>query len=148
MTLRRLTLITALSSLFISGLLLGLHKGFDYGFSELSNITFYSEGGYEFLARCYFSICIWLFVFIIGHVIQKKFVSEIICFSSLVFVILSYRWVYLQKNFYFENSETITNVLRVALPLDLINFSLVIILLVTQIISLYRNIISKNRTIM
>lgn len=149
MILQRLTLVTALNSLVISVLLLGLYQGFEFGFSEYnsSRFTVSGEGVYEFLARCYFSICFWLFVFIIGHLIQQKLVSQIICFSSLVFVILSYRWVYLEKNLLFENSETITNVLRATLPLDLVNFSLVIILLIFQIIFLYRNFISRNQTL-
>lgn len=147
MMLRRLTLITALSSLFISGLLLGLHQGFAYGASDARGYSFSFETGYEFLVRCYFGICIWLSVFIIGNLIKKEIMSQIICFSSLVFVILPYRLIYQQKNFFYENSETITNVLRATLPLDLVNFSLVSILLIFQIIFLYRNFISKSQTL-
>lgn len=137
---RRLTLITALNILLINGLLFGLHLGFAYGFVEYGSVTFLSETVYQFLARCYFANCFWLLVFVIGHLINRRFVSEIICFSSLIFVILSYRWVYLEKSHLFESPETITTVLRITYPLDLVSFVLVIFLLMVQIVCLNRNL--------
>lgn len=145
--LRQLSLVIALGAFFISVLLVGLHKGFDYGITEDSGLSFSSESGYGFLTRCYFSICFLLLTFIVGKLIKKEVASQLISFSSLFFVILSYRLVYLQKNLFFESAETITNVLRITLPFDLVNFSLVIVLIITQIVLLYRNVISKSKAV-
>lgn len=142
--LRKLPITLQIAILLLSMLLLILHTGFEYG---IVNPVFIISGEnvHEFITRCYISICVWILIFMMSKLIRKEIVSHIICFSSLFFIILTYKLVYAEKNLLFQNAETINDFLRLTLPLDVLNFSLVIVLLIVQVFCLYRRFTLRTK---
>lgn len=136
--LRKFSILIALVTCFINVLLAGLHRGYYLGSSETIGFRIIGDA-YELLAGCYTYICVFLFVFFVGKLVKKKVISQIICLTSLILIIFPYWTLYLQKSFFFSDPDTITSVLREAILLDLISFSLVLILLVIQIITAFQN---------
>ncbi len=143
--LRKFSIVNVIAICSINVFLIGINLGFGYKATETIEFSVSSESGYEFLTRCYIGICFWLIVFIIGKLIKNEVTSQTICISSLILTIFLYRSVYLQKSLYFINPYPITKVFRESMPLDLISFSLVMILLIYQIITVFQHYFDWKR---
>lgn len=143
--LEKTTKIVVFVACLINVFLLGLHLGFDLGLDENSSFTISGITGYQLLARCYIYICVLLLIFIVGKLIKKHTFSRFICLISLILIIFPYQTLYLQKRIYFNNPETVTNILLVAIPFDLIGFLLFLSLLIFQIIITLNQFLGENK---
>ncbi len=119
--------------------LVGLTRGFEfqylkYGFSD-PRIS-----GAE-----YFYICFFLLIFLIGREVKKRFVSNIICLSALAIAAYKYKFIYLFTVGLLDEGEPISLMFRESIPLNLISFSVIILLLIYQIIVIIQDFYSKNR---
>jgi hypothetical protein len=144
MILSKLSSVVGMCALLIGALLLGLHTGFDVGLEERTRIFFSSETGYQFLVRCYFSICLWLLFFITGTLINKVFIARIICISSLCLVNVSYYLVYQQKLLFLETADSWSTILQISLPLDISGYILVSGLLLNELVQLCRDTLTRT----
>ncbi len=139
--LRKVTLSMAFIACFITFWLAGIHKGYELGGSLR---VFHSV--YDFFVQCYSQIILLLLIYIFGKLIEEKnlIIYQLICFTSLILSVFPYRWIYLEKSYKFNDVET-TTVLIKALPFDWIAFSLVVILLILQIVTLSKSLYEKYK---
>ncbi len=135
---KKLTTFVNVAALCLSLLLALMYVRYDLGILNETKIVNISETVYSFLARCYFAICFWLALLIVARKFKKVVASNIICICCLIALLFSYRLVYLEKSLLFENPQTVTTTLQVSFLMDVINFSLILVLAVVQIFSLYR----------
>lgn len=150
---KKVSIIFALTVLVIDLFLSGQYLGFDKGYYEAiktnSEISF-SGGGitnYTILFEHYAPIVWLLIVYLIGKSIKKELLSQIICFSTLGWIIYLYWQIYFIKTNLFTPSISFNDLIRDTIPLDWISFSLVLVLLIYQIIVAFQYYFGKNHKI-
>ena len=141
---RKVSKILALIVLVINSSLSGQHLGFDRGYNvarKMFTEVNLSGGGltvYTILFEHYAPI-VWLSIFyLIGKSIKKEFLSQIICFSTLGWIVYLYWQIYFIKTNLFTPSISFNDLIRETIHLDWISFSLALILLIFQIISVFQ----------
>lgn len=126
--LRKYSRIIVLFTLGINVFLVGLHRGFDISLSE------FEFSGPNF-GDIYFYTSFFLILFFFGELAKNRLVSNIICFFALFSLLYYYNRIYLYNTRTFEESRPINLFLRESMPLDVISFSLIMILLIFQLIT-------------
>lgn len=120
--------------------LAGLERGFNFHYQK------YGLSGIGFAGSSYLWISFLLLVFLLGKKTKKKFLSNILCLTSLSFILFQYKNIYLYKKLLSDAGDPISILLRESIPLDVISFSAILILLFTQIIMIFQNYFEWKRT--
>jgi len=124
---------------FANILLFGMHEGFELGYQELRETcaVIHLSGGtaYEFLAKQYLYITFLFLIFLVAKLVKPRALSHFISIFALIWISYFYWQTYLQKRIYFGNSENFSRLIRESIPIDLLSFSLVLILSIIQVSS-------------
>lgn len=121
--------------------LAGLNRGYDLHFIQQG----LHSSGFELLTHCYIYICLFMLIFIFGNYIDKKPLSNILCYSSLFLLFYPYKWIYLQKNLFYDDSASLDLIFKESFPIDIISLLLIVSLLVIQITTSFQNYIEWKR---
>ncbi len=111
----------------INVFLAGLSRGFAFHFHK------YGLYGVGFGVDSYIIISFFWLFFLFGTIIKKRLLSNIICFFSLSCIVYQYKCIYLYKKLLSDVEEPLSLMFRESTPLDVLGFSLVLILLAFQI---------------
>lgn len=128
----------ALFAFSINLFLAGLDRGYDY------HSRIYGLSGSGFAGSEYLYISFSLLVFIFGKLVKKRILSNIICLSALSFVIYQYKDIYLYKKLLSDAGEPLSLMFRESIPLDVLSFSLIVILLVVQAIAAFQSFLDRK----
>ncbi len=93
-----------------------------------------------FLVRCYIYVGILHFVFIGAFFIKNKYISTPACLSSLMISLFVYWSIYRQKSYAYTYPDSVTSILNMSVPIDIIVVSIIFVLFFLQCLDAVRKI--------
>lgn len=124
--------IVAFFAFCINVFLAGLDRGYDY------HSRMYGLSGSGFAGDFYFYNGFFLLVYILSKTAKKRLLSNIICLAALSFTIYQYKNIYFYKKLLSDAGEPLSLMFRESIPLDVLSFTLVIVLLIAQLITVFQ----------
>ncbi|HEX9959700.1 MAG TPA: hypothetical protein VGB00_02045 [Pyrinomonadaceae bacterium] len=147
--LRKTSIIIALIVLVItvsmSGQHFGFERGYDYGVKTFAGIFSSGETAYQYLGECYADITTLLLSFLVGRLIKKEILSQIICISSAVWMLYIYRLIFQQKFAVGKDLEAFYKLLNETISYDWFSVTAISVLLILQIITLSKFAFQKHK---
>lgn len=126
--------------IFINIYLAGIHRGVFFNFNQYG-----IDSGV--IGSEYFIIILFVMVFLIFLLWNKKIFSPVACVISLLPTILQYKYIYSYINGLSDEGEPFMSLFNEAVPLNVISFGLIVSLMVIQIIVASKNFFNKNTEI-
>lgn len=146
---KTVSIIIVLLVLMINLLLQGSYTGFDIGYDEAlrihSKVSFSGDSVYGNLGQLHSYITLLLLIILVGKLIKKEFLSQLICITSLAWTLYIYSQIYFQKNNLHDDLGSYSNLLKNTLPLDLFCVFVLSLLLIYQLITVLKALFSQNK---
>jgi hypothetical protein len=141
---KRASLIFATIVLMLNVLILGAFTGFDraYRLDDIFKVS--ALGIYVRVIFLHFGIAFLLLVFVVGKIIKKEILSQLVCFASLIPTLYLYWKLFQRKSLYLTDTTSYTELLRSSISLDWFGASVVLFLLAYQVTITLHNIPNKN----
>lgn len=161
---KKVLMILALITLLINVQLEGKYSGYEAGI-QISKKDYADEQiaqGHNYVYRAHptayadyaevYSIIKWLLIaFLIGFSLKKELLSQFICITSLIWTVYEYREIYIHKREIFDildlQEHRFFDIIRETIPIDWICFSIVIILMAHQIVTMFNYWVYKNEMV-
>ena len=143
----RIAKILALIVLTINVYFSGIFKGVDE--SRMFDAPSMFSGGpsiYDMLADYQLFAAFCLFGWVVGKTIKKEFLSQVVSFSSIFLAFYFFRKMYLLKSSYISDlsSTSLITPVHVSFRIDWFLYSIVLLLLIYQIFTIYKYFSGKN----
>ena len=139
--LNKFSKINVVIAFVINIFLAGMDRGFSFQFYQFR----LSEP--QIAGSNYFYIIFFLIIYLLGEFIKRKIISFLVGVSALALIINQYKYIYWYAIDLSDEKEPFSLLFRETNPLNWISFSLVMILLIFQIVSILHHCFYKNQKI-
>lgn len=144
--LTKISITAAIIIICINIYLAGIYRGVFIDFNKYGIYSFDNYGVFSSITGIeFFFIAIFLLLFLISKIVSRRLISQLICLFMLLLTTFQYRQIYDFIVLSADEGDKYISLFNEAIPLNIISFSLIIILLILQIILFAQSLLVKNQ---
>lgn len=111
----------------------------------IGNLHISHADPYFYLVDLHRYISLFLIIFIIGQLIKKELLSQIISLPSIIILFILFIQIYMYKKPYISDEASYINLIRETLSSDFIHIWLALALLIYQAVTAFQDYLNWNR---